>query len=158
MNRSLQLWFVEGRDYRSANDDPDGPQKSIWGKEQRDWLTGYSTVFDPMYVNHSELAARKRPLKPAPARALSSYVGSYSNDYFGMADISLKQGRLVMALGPVPYNFELTHWDGNVFSYLPRGENAVGISAVSFNPDKLAVTIENLDEHGLGTFLKQAAN
>ncbi|MFY7818549.1 MAG: sulfatase-like hydrolase/transferase [Akkermansiaceae bacterium] len=38
MGRDLQLWFVEGRDYRSPNRMPDGPQKSIWGKEQRDWL------------------------------------------------------------------------------------------------------------------------
>jgi alkaline phosphatase D len=34
----LQLWFTEGRDYRSPNNLPDGPEKSIWGKEQRAWL------------------------------------------------------------------------------------------------------------------------
>jgi hypothetical protein len=28
--------------------------------------------------------------------------------------------------------FALPHWDGNVFSYLPTGENASGISAVTF--------------------------
>ena len=38
VNRNLQIWIVEGRDYRSANDMPDGPEKTIWGKEQRDWL------------------------------------------------------------------------------------------------------------------------
>jgi N-sulfoglucosamine sulfohydrolase len=38
MGRDLQLWFVEGRDYRSPNKMPDGPEKSIWGKEQRAWL------------------------------------------------------------------------------------------------------------------------
>ena len=31
--RDLQIWLVEGRDYRSANDAPDGPQKTIWGAE-----------------------------------------------------------------------------------------------------------------------------
>jgi alkaline phosphatase D len=36
--RGLQVWMVEGRDFRSANDMPDGPQKSIWGKEQMRWL------------------------------------------------------------------------------------------------------------------------
>ena len=36
--RDLQLWFLEGRDYRSPNRDPDGPGKSIWGAEQRAWL------------------------------------------------------------------------------------------------------------------------
>ena len=34
----LQLWFTEGRDYRSPNDLPDGPGKTIWGREQRAWL------------------------------------------------------------------------------------------------------------------------
>lgn len=38
MGRDLQLWFVEGRDYRSPNKMPDGPEKSLWGKEQREWL------------------------------------------------------------------------------------------------------------------------
>jgi alkaline phosphatase D len=38
VHRDLQLWFVEGRDYRSDNRDPDGPDKSIWGAEQNEWL------------------------------------------------------------------------------------------------------------------------
>jgi alkaline phosphatase/alkaline phosphatase D len=38
MGRDLQLWFVEGRDFRSPNDLPDGPGKSLWGTEQREWL------------------------------------------------------------------------------------------------------------------------
>lgn len=36
--KGLQVWFVEGRDFRSPNTMPDGPDKSIWGKEQRAWL------------------------------------------------------------------------------------------------------------------------
>ncbi len=38
VHRHLQLWFMEGRDYRSPNDMPDGPDKTLWGKEQHDWL------------------------------------------------------------------------------------------------------------------------
>lgn len=36
--RGLQLWFVEGRDFRSPNNVPDGPDKTIWGSEQKEWL------------------------------------------------------------------------------------------------------------------------
>lgn len=36
--KDLQIWITEGRDYRSANDAPDGPGKTIWGKEQKEWL------------------------------------------------------------------------------------------------------------------------
>jgi alkaline phosphatase D len=38
VHRHLQLWFVEGRDYRSPNEMPDGPDKTLWGVEQRRWL------------------------------------------------------------------------------------------------------------------------
>jgi len=36
--RDLQIWLMEGRNYRSKNSDPDGPGKTIWGKEQKEWL------------------------------------------------------------------------------------------------------------------------
>ena len=36
--KDLQIWLVEGRDYRSQNPDPDGPQKTIWGKPQMEWF------------------------------------------------------------------------------------------------------------------------
>lgn len=37
-NRHLQIWLTEGRDYRSPNAMADGPEKSLWGREQRAWL------------------------------------------------------------------------------------------------------------------------
>ncbi|MEZ5404112.1 MAG: alkaline phosphatase D family protein [Bryobacteraceae bacterium] len=36
--RALEIFLLEGRDYRSANRAPDGPAKSIWGDEQKSWL------------------------------------------------------------------------------------------------------------------------
>ncbi|KPK43888.1 MAG: hypothetical protein AMJ65_04555 [Phycisphaerae bacterium SG8_4] len=36
--RDLQIWLVEGRDYRSPNTMPDGADKTIWGKEQKAWF------------------------------------------------------------------------------------------------------------------------
>jgi alkaline phosphatase/alkaline phosphatase D len=38
VSEDLQIWMVEGRDYRSPNDMPPGPDKSLWGAEQREWL------------------------------------------------------------------------------------------------------------------------
>ena len=38
LNRNVQVWMVEGRDYRSPNAMSDGPDKSIWGAEQAEWL------------------------------------------------------------------------------------------------------------------------
>ena len=36
--RDLQLWFTDGRDFRSPNKMPDGPDKTIWGVEQKAWF------------------------------------------------------------------------------------------------------------------------
>jgi len=38
VNKLLQLWFLEGRDYRSPNSMPPGPEKTIWGEKQKAWL------------------------------------------------------------------------------------------------------------------------
>lgn len=36
--KGLQVWFTEGRDFRSPDSAPDGPEKTIWGAEQKEWL------------------------------------------------------------------------------------------------------------------------
>jgi len=36
--KGLQVWLVEGRDFRSPNNMPDGPQKTIWGEQQKRWF------------------------------------------------------------------------------------------------------------------------
>jgi len=38
VSRDLQIWLVEGRCYRSPNKMPDGPDKTIWGQTQKQWL------------------------------------------------------------------------------------------------------------------------
>ena len=36
--RGLELFLLEGRDFRSPNDMPDGPEKTILGQQQLEWL------------------------------------------------------------------------------------------------------------------------
>ncbi|MDB6120237.1 MAG: alkaline phosphatase [Verrucomicrobiaceae bacterium] len=36
--RDLQIWLTDGRDFRSPNSMPDGPEKTIWGAEQKEWF------------------------------------------------------------------------------------------------------------------------
>jgi alkaline phosphatase D len=36
--RDLQVWMTEGRDFRSPNNAPDGPEKTIWGEAQKRWF------------------------------------------------------------------------------------------------------------------------
>ncbi len=44
--KRLEVWLVEGRDYRTPNPEPDGPEKSIWGKKQKEWLKKTLLVSD----------------------------------------------------------------------------------------------------------------
>ncbi len=53
--KGLQVWMLENRDYRSPNEMEDGPNKTIWGIEQREWLkqtlldsdTDYRVIISP---------------------------------------------------------------------------------------------------------------
>jgi alkaline phosphatase D len=38
VSRDLQVWFPENRMYRTDNATPEGPEKTIWGVEQKAWL------------------------------------------------------------------------------------------------------------------------
>ncbi len=38
VSKDLQVWLLEGRDYRSPNKMADGPGKTLWGEEQLAWL------------------------------------------------------------------------------------------------------------------------
>jgi len=49
VSKDLQIWLVENRFYRSANAMPDGPDKTIWGAEQRQWLQQTLTASDATF-------------------------------------------------------------------------------------------------------------
>jgi len=36
--KGLQIWLTESRDFRSSDEMPDGPEKTVWGAEQKAWL------------------------------------------------------------------------------------------------------------------------
>jgi CubicO group peptidase (beta-lactamase class C family) len=128
------------------------------GESAFDWLGAYGQLFAPLLANPSVLADQEHPVSPAPAPASGQLTGSYANDTFGPLSVTEADDGLTLALGPAPMTFPLTHWDGTVFAYHPAGENATGIAAVTFTlgPDRqaTAVTVENLDEHGQGTFTR----
>lgn len=46
VTKHLQIWLTEGRDHRSDNKSPDGPEKSMWGVTQRQWLKRTLTESD----------------------------------------------------------------------------------------------------------------
>ncbi|MCK5175464.1 MAG: alkaline phosphatase D family protein, partial [Planctomycetes bacterium] len=62
----LQIWLVEGRDYRSANTDPDGPDKTIWGDKQKAWFKRTVKASDATFkvlISPTPLVGPDRPNK-----------------------------------------------------------------------------------------------
>lgn len=49
ISRDLQVWFPENRMYRSPNKMKDGPEKTIWGEEQKAWLKKTLLASDAKY-------------------------------------------------------------------------------------------------------------
>lgn len=49
VSKDLQIWLTENRFYRSPNSMPDGPGKSIWGEEQKQWLKHTLVASDAKY-------------------------------------------------------------------------------------------------------------
>ena len=47
--KHLEVWFLEGREFRSSNRDPDGPDKTILGKTQMKWLKGTLAASDATF-------------------------------------------------------------------------------------------------------------
>ena len=64
--KDLQVWFVEGRDFRSANTKPDGPGKTIWGAEQKAWFFRTVSASDATFrllISPTPVVGPDRPAK-----------------------------------------------------------------------------------------------
>jgi uncharacterized protein DUF3471 len=98
----------------------------------------------------------KTPEQPAPGFSIDAYVGAYQNDFFGNIEIVAKDGGLVMQQGPKKIPFLLRHYNRDVFFYETTGENAVGLSGVTFtmgaHGKATSMMVENLNSEGLGMF------
>lgn len=64
--KDLQIWLVEGRDFRDANDLVDGPWKSIWGVEQMAWFKSSVEASDATFrvlISPTPVVGPDRPNK-----------------------------------------------------------------------------------------------
>jgi hypothetical protein len=131
-----------------------------FGKIERDWLAAYGPRLVAVNRPLGSLVGKERPRNPAPAAELSDYVGTYSSDYYGNLEIVRSGEGLAVRLGPAAKQYALAHWDGDAFTFEPSSENATdgSISLAIFKKQATsfgAVTIEYLDENGLGTFARK---
>ncbi len=129
-----------------------------------DWVKIWNGRFDQlvaMMVGQTTDFTMK-PAEQSPAQKLKSYTGTYTNDYFGDAQISESEGKLILKLGPKKLAFPMPHYNRDVFTYVPEGESSGGLgrpSGVTFtvaaDGQAMQVVIENLNETGQGTFVRK---
>ncbi len=131
---------------------------ALTGKVERDWLALFgqamAATMAPEYGTSIDYS--KLPERPTAALAANAYVGNYRSDLYGPIWVAATDPELVLKLGPRQESYVLRHFDRDVFTYQPIGENAYGPSAVRFqigaNQNATSLTIENLDTTGQGTF------
>lgn len=130
------------------------------GRIERDWLALFQqalrVVMAPTYGTSVDYS--RKPVAASASLPPAAYAGSYSNDLFGRIEVGTSEVGLVLKLGPKLAPYPLLHFDRDVFTYQPIGENAYGRSGVSFavGADQTAtsVRVENLDINGQGLFLR----
>ena len=129
-----------------------------YGHPVTDWLPFLLKVFVRLAnQGRSDTDYSTAPATAAPAKASSVYEGSYANSFYGPATVATDGGKLVLKMGAdQKMIFALTHYEGDVFSFATVGENAVGLTSVTFTvgPDAKAskFVVEAFDHEGLGTF------
>jgi CubicO group peptidase (beta-lactamase class C family) len=124
-----------------------------FGEVREKWFELYQSLLAPDEKPVGALVGQKPPANPAPSAPLSSYVGTYNNDYWGPARVSQKDGNLHLELVS-KFSVPLINWDGNVFTYEWVSENSPpgSIGKATFDADEL--TLEYYDELGKGTFTR----
>ena len=135
----------------------------LLGAVEKDWVTLYgqlmAAALAPNYGTGTDYS--RPPASASPALPDAAYIAIYDNDLFGPIEIASAADGLVLKLGPRQEAFAMRHFDRDVFTYQPAGENAYGPSAVTFtiSPDRKAVsvTLENLDIDHQGTFTRRRA-
>lgn len=128
------------------------------GAVQNDYLAIFAPIFAELtaldYGNDVDYSTP--PAQPSPAQDATAYTGVYTNSLYGPIEITDDGGELTISMGPAPDSYPLTHWDRDTFLYLPIGENANALSAVTFTIGAGGaashVVIENLDVNDQGTF------
>jgi hypothetical protein len=129
------------------------------GEQKRDYMSLLRPIFDGMMKESQDVgpdyATLEAPTKPAAAKDLASYSGTYVSTLYGALKIEVKGDRLVLRLPPREAYYELTHWDGDTFTYYFASENAgIARRGVKFLDGGKRVLIENLAIENDGIFTK----
>jgi CubicO group peptidase (beta-lactamase class C family) len=132
------------------------------GSPTRDWVAIANEVFDTGFKESMKLSEAyvKPPAAPAPPLPLAAYTGDYRNDYVGEAKVTDAGGSLVLILGPSGRRFPMAPFNRDLFVYTPFLETPDARTGLTFligsDGKASALTIEDLNEYGMGTLTRVA--
>lgn len=131
-----------------------------YGRPKFDWWALYKPKFDALNAAFGALVGKTAPASARPAPDNDKLVGSYSNDFYGSAEIKAVDGGLKMVVGPAAVSYSLQHWDAGIFVAPLQSENAEpgSLSQLEFTlgADGRAgsFVFEYFNRVGLGTFTR----
>jgi hypothetical protein len=120
-----------------------------YGAPRADYLAAAGASFAELRKGALEsscnYSTKKPPSNPTPGGPVSSFVGTYQNPYFGELEVEEEQGRLILRLPALGTYYELSHWDGNTYTYYIANEvSGAARRGVTFSGDGKQITVENL--------------
>lgn len=131
---------------------------AILGQPRYPWQEVFTGIFTQMAEDGISHNFDTPPVNAVPAAADAAYVGDYANDFYGPVEVVAKAGALHLLIGPHKREFRLKHFDRDSFTFETIGENASGLSGVTFALDgqgkARSVWIEAFDKSGLGTLVR----
>jgi CubicO group peptidase (beta-lactamase class C family) len=121
-----------------------------YGAPRADYLSlagkAYAALRDLPLNSSTNYSTEKPPSNPAPGGAPASFVGTYENAYFGKLEIEREQGRLILRLPALGTYYELSHWNGDTYTYYIANEvSGAARRGVKFSAGGRSVTVENLN-------------
>lgn len=132
---------------------------AFYGKPLEDWLPLYGALFQQMEDAEAGPDYGTPPADPFPAAPRDGYLGRYANAYFGTVEIVAEGDGMAMLVGPGKLRLPLTHFDRDIFTWETIGENAIGLSSVTFTLDKdrraTGLVVGQWDQNGGGRFARQ---
>jgi len=108
--KDLQFWIVEGRNFRSKNTDEDGPEKTIWGTEQKQWFFNTLSESDATFKILFSSTPILGPDRDAKADNYSNSNFSYEGNQ--IRDSLNKQKNLFICVGDRHWQY-VTHPEGS---------------------------------------------
>lgn len=131
---------------------------AIRGELRYPWQDVFTGIFAQMAADGISHNFDTPPASAGPAAADTAYAGSFANDFYGPIEVVAGSNGLELLIGPNQRAFRLTHFDRDTFTFETIGENASGLSGVTFALDgegkARSVWIEAFDKSGLGTFAR----